>query len=286
MSGSLGVPSKRMMKMASGWLARVVNILFRPRLDGVEHLPAEGPFLLVSNHNAGIALAEIFSIVTCWVTRFGQSRPLAGFAHPLAFKIWPATVTMRHLGSIPSGYNAAYTALDAGVSVLVFPGGDFDSFRPVWQARKVSFNGRRGFLRIAREAGVPIVPMGIHGSHYTAPLLFRSEFWAWLLVLPRLAGLKRWGLSALGLMGAVALAFAPWSWPVRILAIWAWLVSPFTLLPWVPWTIRMRIGPMMPPESLFDGCGDEDELWRALSRVEYAIEALVRSEERHDHTTV
>jgi 1-acyl-sn-glycerol-3-phosphate acyltransferase len=80
--------------------------------------------------------------------------------------------------------------------------------RPLWQYDRVDFGGRVGFLRIAREAGVPVVPLGIRGGHLTAPILFRSRALATLLVAPRLIGQKRRGVSLLGLLVAVAIMAA------------------------------------------------------------------------------
>lgn len=59
----------------------------------------------------------------------------------------------------------------------------------------MDFGGRTGFLKIGREAGVPIVPMGIRGSHMTGPVLVRSTQLATLLLLPRVMGQKRWALN-------------------------------------------------------------------------------------------
>jgi 1-acyl-sn-glycerol-3-phosphate acyltransferase len=55
--------------------------------------------------------------------------------------------------------------------VLIFPGGDHEAFRPVWQAYRVDMANRKGFLRIARRAWVPIVPLGIRGSQFALPIL-------------------------------------------------------------------------------------------------------------------
>jgi hypothetical protein len=111
--------------------------------------------------------------------------------------------------------------------------------------------------------------MGIAGSHYTAPMLWRARWLAWALVLPRALGVKRWGLSLLGVLGAVALAAAPWSLGVRVAAIWGWLASPFTLFPFVPWTIRFRVGPPLP---VFD---PEVDLGVARDQVQAAVQAQV-----------
>ncbi len=40
----------------------------------------------------------------------------------------------------------------------MFPGGDYDAYRPTAEANTIDFNGRTGYVRTALAAGVPIVP--------------------------------------------------------------------------------------------------------------------------------
>ena len=256
-------------------LAPLVRVLHRPTLTGLEHLPTDGPFMLVANHSAGLGLSEIGCLLALYAEAFGDSRPLAGFAHPLGMRIFPASVLMRHVGAVPSTYAAAEATLAAGVPLLVFPGGDHETMRPLWQAGRVDFGGRRGFLRIARKMGVPVVPLGIRGSHLTAPILWRSRhILPWLLVLPRLVGLKRWALTLLGVaVAAAVLVLAPWDPLWRVLAAWAVLTSPLIFLPYMPTTITLRIGPPLAPEALFDAA--DPDLSAALARVEAAVQSLV-----------
>jgi 1-acyl-sn-glycerol-3-phosphate acyltransferase len=273
-------------RVAAPW----VRLCFRPTLSGLEHLPATGPYLLVANHSAGLAVAEICSLMAVWQAQAGPERPLAGFAHPLGLRIWPASAILAGVGAVPSTYDAAREALAAGVPLLIFPGGDHEAMRPVWQAHRVDFGGRRGFLRIAREMNVPIVPLGIRGSHFTVPILWRSRhLLPWGLLAPRLLGVKRWPLTALGVAGLLGLLLGPgaaWSLPAQVLAGAAWLTSPLVCLPVVPATIRFRIGPALSPEMLFgsDGAGrdgtEDAVLDRALARVEAAVQAMVSSAPR------
>lgn len=271
-----GRVSPRFVALIDRWLLPAVRILWRPTLTGTENLPFDRPFLLVANHSAGMGVAEIHSFVALYLAQVGPDRPLAGFALPLGFRIWPLSALHRELGSIPSSYGAAAATLAQGVPILVFPGGDHESLAPIWLTNRVDFAGRLGFLRIARAAGVPIVPLGIRGGQMTAPILLRSKLLAELLVVPRwLLGVKRWGVSLLGLLGAVALgACVPLAWPVRVVLIWLWLGSPLTFVPWLPWTVRMRIGPPLAASDLF-GAGADAELPHALARVEAAVRAQV-----------
>ena len=69
----------------------------------------------------------------------------------------------------------AQQALDAGAALLVYPGGDYEVHRPIWERNKVDFDGRKGFIRLALEADVPIVPVVSIGGQETALFLSRGE---------------------------------------------------------------------------------------------------------------
>jgi len=268
-----GRVSPAIVDFVDRYLRPAVNAAFRPTLTGLENLPPSGPFLLVANHSAGLGLAELASIACLYLEKVGPDRPLAGFAHSIVFRFWPVDEVFREMGAVPSTYEAAAEALRAGVPLLVFPGGDHETMRPIWEAARVDLGGRRGFLKIAKKFGVPIVPMGIRGSHFTAPILWRSRALPYLLVLPRAFGLKRWPLTALGLAGAAAIAAAPWSRLTRAGLTWAWLVSPAVMFPCVPWTIAMHIGEALAPDALFPD--DDPTLERALATVQATLQRIV-----------
>ena len=268
----------------SPWLVRwalpvvrvAVRLAHRPTLEGFDHLPRGAPYMLVANHSAGLGQAELASLVVLYtdaVKARGESledRPLAGFAHQFGFKVPLFGRLMRGLGAVPSTYEAAHDTLTRGVPLLVFPGGEYETLRPLWQAERVDFGGRKGFLRIARDAAVPIVPLGIRGSHYTAPVLLRAGWLATALVTPRLMGLKRWGISLFGALLAAAIALSSLAVGWKVLLVWLCLQSPLVFVAWIPWTITMRIGPPIPAAEL--AALDLDAAYR---RVEGAVQALV-----------
>jgi 1-acyl-sn-glycerol-3-phosphate acyltransferase len=278
-----GVPSALAVRWLRRFVLPIVRFVHRATLDGTEHLPPTSPFLLVANHPAGVALSELTAFAALYADRFGTSRPLAGFAHAVSFRWFPLSKVFPHIGAIPSTYAAAETTLEAGVPIVLFPGGDHEGFRPFWQANRVDFGGRLGFLRIARKAWVPIVPMGFRGV--TAPLLFRSRVLPYLFVWPRLVGIKRYGLSVSAVLGmALILGCVPLSWPFRALLACAWAASPLALASWWPARIRIRIGAPMPPETLFGDrasrAGDDAVLVEALAKVEHAVQSLVDAPSR------
>jgi 1-acyl-sn-glycerol-3-phosphate acyltransferase len=93
--------------------------------------------------------------------------------------------------------------LRTGAAVLVYPGGDYEVHRPSWEGGKVDFDGRKGFIKLALEEDVPIVPIVSAGGQETALFLSRGEGLARLLRLDKLFRLKvlpislalPWGLN-------------------------------------------------------------------------------------------
>ncbi len=89
------------------FLLPVVRVLWRPTLTGTENLPTSGPYLLVANHSAGVGFAEIHCFIALYLDQVGPAHPLAGFALPVGFRIWPLSAVHRQIGTIPSTYEAA-----------------------------------------------------------------------------------------------------------------------------------------------------------------------------------
>jgi 1-acyl-sn-glycerol-3-phosphate acyltransferase len=59
--------------------------------------------------------------------------------------------------------------------VLVYPGGDMETFRPSWESDQIDFAGRQGFIKLALQANVPIVPVVAIGGQETGLFLTRGE---------------------------------------------------------------------------------------------------------------
>jgi 1-acyl-sn-glycerol-3-phosphate acyltransferase len=82
------------------------------------------------------------------------------------------------------------TALDHGSALLVYPGGDEETYRPSWESDQINFANRTGFVRLALEHGVPIVPVVAIGGQETALFLGRGRRLARWLHLDRTLRLK------------------------------------------------------------------------------------------------
>jgi 1-acyl-sn-glycerol-3-phosphate acyltransferase len=93
---------------------------------------------------------------------------------------------LRRAGVIEASRENAAKALRDGAVVLVFPGGDYDAYRPTLTENVIDFAGRTGYVRTAIETGVPIVPVVSIGAQETQLFLARGDSIAKRLGLQRL----------------------------------------------------------------------------------------------------
>jgi 1-acyl-sn-glycerol-3-phosphate acyltransferase len=93
-------------------------------------------------------------------------------------------------GFIRANHENADEALRSGGVVVVFPGGDYDVYRPTLAENVIDFDGRTGYVRAALNAGVPIVPTVGIGGQETQLYLSRGEGLAKALRLDKLMRVK------------------------------------------------------------------------------------------------
>jgi 1-acyl-sn-glycerol-3-phosphate acyltransferase len=146
---------------------------FRCNISGWKNVP-QGKALYVGNHN-GLLTFEVLMVFYAWWKRFGTSRRALGLAHSIALNNPFFRWIIPRLGAIPAEPQIALEALDRDFSLLVYPGGEKESFRPYHERKKVDFYQRKGFIRLALQAKVPIVPLVSIGAHESYVILHRGE---------------------------------------------------------------------------------------------------------------
>jgi 1-acyl-sn-glycerol-3-phosphate acyltransferase len=140
---------------------------------------------LVGNHSGGTLIADTFAFAYAFYDHFGPDRLFFQLAHDLVFRV-PGLLALRRYGTIPANHEYARAALGRGAALLVYPGGDYETYRPSWHSGEIDFGHRTGFVRLALEADVPIVPVVAVGGQETALFLTRGERLARRLGLHRL----------------------------------------------------------------------------------------------------
>ncbi len=156
---------------ARGFWIRVCIIVFypltwlvaRPRFAGLEHIPAEGPALVVCNHIS--YLDPLYTAV--FVHRRGRVPRFLAKAN-----LWTVPVVGRMLvgaqqipvyrgsGEAGKSLHVAEQALDEGKLVLIYPEGTLTRDPEHWPMR-----ARTGVARLALARNIPVVPVVHWGTH-------------------------------------------------------------------------------------------------------------------------
>jgi 1-acyl-sn-glycerol-3-phosphate acyltransferase len=189
---------------------------FRADVRGLERIPAKGPVLIVGNHSGGNVTPDTSVFMLAFSAFFGAERRFYQLVHNLVLAM-PMPFPLRKYGSITASHENARKALDKGAAVLVYPGGDWEVHRPSWESGQIDFNDRKGFVKLALQANVPIVPLVAVGGQETSLFLSRGDRLAKALRLDKMFRLKVLPISiAIPWVINVGDMLAHWPLPAKI----------------------------------------------------------------------
>lgn len=194
-------------------LRRFFGLYFRYEVRGLDNVPTTGPALLVGNHSGGTMIADTFVFAVAFFSHFGAGRRFHQLAHDVVVTLPAVGTAIRRYGTLSASHDNARRAFAEGAPVLVYPGGEYESFRPSWHSDRVELGDRKGFIELALDEGVPIVPVVAIGGQETGLFLTRGQTLARVLQLDRLLRIKvlpivlgpPWGISVLDLPGRLPL---------------------------------------------------------------------------------
>src|SRR3954452_1391054 len=180
----------------------LIDYWFRMEMEGWENLP-DPPALLIGVHSGAPFVWDAWTVGIQWWRRFGDDRPLHGTAHDALMAAPVIGGYFRKMGVLPAAQDSIAGALAAGHDVALWPGGEIDSLRPWTKRDEAILAGRKGFVRMAIRAGVPIVPISTVGGPDSMPVLTRGRTLAKALQIDKLARIKvlpfasqaPWGLN-------------------------------------------------------------------------------------------
>ncbi len=208
-----------------GWL---YHYYFRVQTSGWQHIPPHGQVLLVGSHNGGLAAPDMVMMMYDWFRRFGTERSIYGLMHPCVWKTFPMLAHLAaQVGAVSAHPKMAIAALRQGASVLVYPGGAKDVFRPHSLRHKICLGGNQAFIKLALEYNVPIVPIISYGAHDT--LIVLADFYQ------QARQLHEWGMPWL-------LDQDPEVFPIYLGLPWGLAIGPLPNIP-LPVTIHTRVCP-------------------------------------------
>jgi len=144
------------------WVASIIMwVLGGARIEGIEHVPRSGPFLLVANH-----CSQLDPPLLGWATGYQIDR-IVHFMAKEEMRHWPIIGWLADRSGVffvrrgegdRAAQRLALELLAAGKPVGVFPEGTRSRDGRMRAAKP-------GAALLAMRAGVPIIPVGIAGTH-------------------------------------------------------------------------------------------------------------------------
>jgi 1-acyl-sn-glycerol-3-phosphate acyltransferase len=145
-------------------LGPLLRAVWRPRARGLEHIPSEGGFIVAANHLSFVD--SLFMPLVC-------PRNVVFLGKADYFDSWRTRWFMEAAGVIPvrrEGGSAGEAAILAGIRALraghavgIYPEGTRSPDGRLYR-------GKTGVARLALEARVPVIPVGIHGTPEIMPI--------------------------------------------------------------------------------------------------------------------
>jgi 1-acyl-sn-glycerol-3-phosphate acyltransferase len=199
-----------------GFIERAAPVLellygkyFRVRTLGIENIPSEGPALLVANHSGGLPYDGAMLIYGVFRDHPAHRR-LRTLVANFAFRSpWMVNVVAR-IGGVRASTETAMPLLAGGNLVAVFPEGLKGVGKMFRERYRLSRFGRGGFVRLARQANVPIIPVAIVGAEEIHPVLGKITSLAEPLGIPYIPITPTFPL-----LGPLGLLPVPTKWTIR-----------------------------------------------------------------------
>ncbi|WP_030158414.1 1-acyl-sn-glycerol-3-phosphate acyltransferase [Glycomyces sp. NRRL B-16210] len=150
-------------------LGSLLWAVWRPQVEGLEHVPEGGPAILASNHLAVIDSFFLPLVVKRRVTFIAKEEYFTG----TGLKGWFVRMFMGAVGVIPvdrAGGEAANASLDTGKRVLsegrlfgIYPEGTRSPDGRLYR-------GKTGVARLALQTGAPVVPVAMLNTRELQPI--------------------------------------------------------------------------------------------------------------------
>ena len=251
-----------------GW---VYQNYFRVQTDGWEYIPKTGKVLLIGSHNGGLAAPDTVMMTYDWFRQFGTKRLAYALMEPKIWQFLPGLARLAtQVGTIQPHPDMVRAALRKDAAVLIYPGGAKDVFRPYSMRNKIYFHGHKGFIKLALQEEVPIIPFISYGAHST--LIVLAD------IYPQLKQLhNKLGLPWLG-------GIDPGVFPIYLGLPWGIGIGP---LPNIPLPIKLHT--RVCPKIVFERYGEEvarDREYVArcylqvCQRMQQELDQLVQEEEK------
>ncbi len=160
------------VRRAAPLLDLLLDHYWRADLEGLEHVPREGPCLLVANRSGLLPYDGL-------MISHAVARGLASGERPrFLVADWLITLPfvqpyLARLGGVRACRENAERLLASRKFVVAFPEGAKGAAKVFRERYRVKRFGRGGVVRVALQTGVPLIPVGVVGAEEAHPILFK-----------------------------------------------------------------------------------------------------------------
>ncbi|MDQ3300531.1 MAG: acyltransferase family protein [Myxococcota bacterium] len=161
--------SKDSLKIAVRLATWLYRHYFRATAFGIEHIPATGRVLFVSNHSGQLPFDGLV-IGAATFLEPAQPRLVRSMVEYFVPSVPFASYLFARWGQITGTPENCRRLLSAEEAVLVFPEGARGISKPFSKRYQLAEFGK-GFMRLALEMGAPIVPVAVIGAEEQAPAI-------------------------------------------------------------------------------------------------------------------
>jgi 1-acyl-sn-glycerol-3-phosphate acyltransferase len=150
------------------FMGPLLNLLGRPKVEGLEYVPDSGPVILASNH---LAVADSFYkplVVRRRITFLAKSEYFTGTGIKGCFQRWFYTaagqvpIDRTDADSALAALNTAARILSEGKVLGMYPEGTRSPDGRLYK-------GKTGLARVALQTGVPVIPVAMIGTDGVNP---------------------------------------------------------------------------------------------------------------------
>ncbi|MEV6767438.1 lysophospholipid acyltransferase family protein [Nocardia sp. NPDC051030] len=141
----------------------VLRLLGRPKVEGLQHVPAEGPVIIAANHLAVVDSLYLCLVLPRRLTFIAKQEYFTGGGIRGRINKWVMAAT----GQVPvdrTGGAAGSDSLAAAVRILeeggmwgIHPEGTRSPDGRIYR-------GRTGVIRVAMQTGAPVIPVVLSGT--------------------------------------------------------------------------------------------------------------------------
>jgi 1-acyl-sn-glycerol-3-phosphate acyltransferase len=164
------------------WFTFLRKVYWRIECEGMEHVPATGKVLFVSNHRGFMPIDAVMHLF-CF-RHFARRTIRFLIIHSLVRKPHLTNFLIK-LGGVIASFENARHLFEQDQMVGIFPEGIRGTFLPYKRAYKLRDFSRSAFIEMAIENQAPILPVAVVGHAEIFPIIGRIDWsyitreWGW-----------------------------------------------------------------------------------------------------------